>query len=174
MIDMFLNEERMHKLDDQNSFRNPENMVGMIFLLFLAGTDTTSTTLRWGTQFMVRYPEIQSRIHREIDEVVGRNRLPTLADKVNLPYTQATIAELHRIVSLVPMAAFHLASDTTQFRGYTLPKNTVIVSNLYAVMHDTKLWKDPEEFRPERFLDSKSNFRELDEVIPFGLGKYRP
>ncbi|XP_072014939.1 vitamin D 25-hydroxylase-like [Amphiura filiformis] len=171
VIDMWLNEIRLHKSDDPNSFRHPDNMAGQIFLLFLAGTDTTSNTLRWGTQYLVRNPMVQDRIHREIDTVVGRNRLPKLADKPYLPYIQALIAELHRIISLVPLSIFHVAADTTTFRGYTIPKNSVVISNLYAVMHSPELWGDPEEFRPERFLDNEGNFREPDEVIPYGVGR---
>ncbi|XP_072016399.1 cytochrome P450 2G1-like [Amphiura filiformis] len=170
-IDLWLNEIRLHKSDDPNSFRNPDNMAGQILLLFLGGTETSSTTLRWGSQYLVRYPEVQGRIHREIDTVVGRNRLPKLDDKNNLPYTQAVIAELHRIISLVPLSAFHVAGDTTTFRGYTIPKNSVVISNLYAVMHSPELWADPEEFRPDRFLDDEGNFHEPDEVIPFGIGR---
>ncbi|XP_072015478.1 cytochrome P450 2B19-like [Amphiura filiformis] len=171
VIDLWLNEIRLHKSDDPNSFRHPDNMPGQILLLFLAGTDTTSNTLRWGSQYLVRYPKVQDRIHREIDTVVGRNRLPKLADKLNLPYTQAVIAEFHRIISLVPLSSFHVAGDTTTFRGYTIPKNTVVFSNLYAVMHSPEIWGDPEEFRPERFLDDEGNFHEPDEVIPFGIGR---
>ncbi len=171
IIDMWLNEIRLHKSNDPGSLHNPNNMTGQIFLLFLAGTDTTSNTLRWGSQYLVRYPKIQDRLHREIDEVVGRNRLPKLADRLNLPYTQAVIAELHRIISLAPLAGFHVAGDTTTFRGYTIPKNSVVVSNLYAVMHSPDVWDDPEAFKPERFLDDKGNFHEAEEVIPFGLGE---
>ncbi|XP_072014928.1 cytochrome P450 2B4-like [Amphiura filiformis] len=171
LIDLWLNEIRLHKSDDPNSFRNPDNMAGQILLLFLGGTDTTSNTLQWGSQYLVRYPKVQDRIHREIDTVVGRNRLPKLDDKLNLPYTQAVIVELHRIISLFPLAAFHVAGDTTTFRGYTIPKNSVVISNLYAVMHSPEIWGDPEEFRPERFLDDKGNCQGTDEVIPFGIGR---
>ncbi|XP_072014919.1 cytochrome P450 2A10-like [Amphiura filiformis] len=170
VIDLWLNEIRLHKSDDPNSFRNPDNMTGQILVIFQAGTDTTSNTLRWGSQYLVRYPEVQDRIHHEIDTVVGRNRLPKLDDKPNLPYTQAFITELHRIVSLGPLSVFHVAADTTTFRSYTIPKNSVVISNLYAVMHSPEVWGDPEEFRPERFLDDDGNFHEPNEVIPFGIG----
>ncbi|XP_072015531.1 cytochrome P450 2A10-like isoform X2 [Amphiura filiformis] len=171
VIDLWLNEIRLHKSDDPNSFRHPDNMAGQLLLLFLAGTDTTSNTLRWGSQYLVRYPKVQDCIHREIDTVVGRNRLPKLADKPNLPYTQAVIAELHRITSLAPLSVFHVAGDTTTFRGYTILKNSVVISNLYAVRHSPEIWGDPEKFRPERFLDDDGNFLEPDELIPFGVGR---
>ncbi|XP_072017350.1 cytochrome P450 2U1-like [Amphiura filiformis] len=171
VIDMWLNEIRLHKSDDPNSFRHPDNMPGLIFLLFLAGTDTTSTALLWATHYLVRNSKVQDRIHREIKTVVGSNRLPQLSDKPNLPYTQAVLKELNRIVSLVPLAPFHVAGNTTTFRGYTIPKNSVVVPNLYAGLHSSDLWGDPEEFRPERFLDDEGNLLEPDEAIPFGVGR---
>ncbi|XP_072015479.1 cytochrome P450 2G1-like [Amphiura filiformis] len=171
VIDLWLNEIRLHKSDDPKSFRNPDNMAGLILAIFFAGTDTTSNTLQWGSQYLVRYPKVQDRIHREIDTVVGRNRLPKLADKPNLPYTQAFITELHRIVSLAPLSSFHVAAAKTTFRGYTIPKNSVVIPNLYAVMQSPELWGDPENFRPERFLDDGGNFHEPNEVIPFGIGR---
>ncbi len=170
-IDMYLNEIRLHQSDDPCSYLNRDNMAGSIYLLFLAGTDTTSTTLRWASQYLVRYPEIQDRVHREIDDVVGCNRLPTLSDRLNLQYTQAVITEVQRIVSLTPMQS-HVAADTTTFRGYTIPKGSVVISNSYGVMHSPEVWEDPEAFKPERFLDGKGNFHEPSEVMPFGMGEF--
>ena len=171
IIDMWLNEIRLKRSDDPSSYLNPSNMAGQILALYVAATDTTSNTLRWATQYLVKYPDIQARIHRELDNAVGRNRLPKLSDKPNLPYTEAVLLELHRIISLVPLSAFHVASDTTSFRGYTIPKNSVVISNLYAVMHSREIWGDPEVFRPERFLDTEGNVQERKEVVPFGVGK---
>ena len=91
IIDMWLNEIRLKRSDDPNSYLNPENMAGQIHLLFLAGTDTTSNTLRWATQYLVKYPEVQARIHSELDTIIGRNRLPKLTDKQNLPYIEAVL-----------------------------------------------------------------------------------
>ncbi len=168
LIDMWLNEIRLHRSQDLCSYLNPDNMPGSIWLLFFAGTDTSSHTLRWASQYLVRYPEIQDRVHREIDEVVGRNELPTFSDRLNLPYTRAVLTEVQRIVSLTPFS-IHVASDTTTFRGYTIPKGSVVISNLYGVMHSPEVWEDPEAFKPERFLDDKGNFHEPREVIPFGI-----
>ncbi len=124
LIDMWLNEIRLHKSDDPCSYLNPDNMPGLIFLLFLAGTDSTALALLWSCQYLVRYPEVQDRIHREIDEVVGRKELPpTFSDRLNLPYTQAVLAEVQR-VGAGRLPSFKVAADTTNFRGYTIPKNT--------------------------------------------------
>ena len=170
LIDIWLNETRLHESDDPDSFLNPKNMPGQVLLIFVAGTDTIATTLHWGIQYLIRYPKILARIQQELDELTGRNRLPRLADKSSLPYTQAFIAELNRTTAIVPLSAFHVASETSSFNGYTIPKNAIIISHLYAVLHDPDIWEEPEEFRPERFLDDKGKMCNREELIPFGLG----
>ena len=172
LIDIWLNEIRLHESDDPDSFLNLKNMHGQVLLLFLAGTDTTANTLQWGMHYLIRYPKVQARIQQELDELTGRNRLPKLAHKSSLPYTQAFIAELNRIIAIFPLSAFHVASETTYFNGYTIPKNAIIISNLYAVLHDPDIWEEPEEFRPERFLDDNGKVFIREELIPFGLGTY--
>ncbi len=170
-IDTWLNEIRFHKSDDPRLYLNLDNMPGSIFAFFLAATYNSSNALRWGSQYLVRYPEIQDRVHREIDDVVGRNRLPTFSDRLNLPYTQAVLTEIQRVASVSSMQS-HVATDITTFRGYTIPKNTMVIANSYGVMHSLEVWNDPEAFQPERFLDGKGNFHEQAEVIPFGMGEF--
>ena len=65
-----------------------DNLKVTLFDLFLAGSETTSTTLTWAVLFMVRYPEVQRKVQEELDEVVGLQRLPSMKDKAELPYTE--------------------------------------------------------------------------------------
>ena len=67
-----------------------ENLKNVLFDLFLAGSETTSTTLTWAVLYMVRYPRVQARVQEELDAVVGQNRRPAIADRANLPYTEVT------------------------------------------------------------------------------------
>ena len=67
-----------------------ENLRNTLFDLFLAGSETTSTTLTWAALYMVRYPEVQKKVQAELDRVVGQNRPPSLKDKPNLPYTEVS------------------------------------------------------------------------------------
>merc|ERR1712156_767483 len=66
-----------------------DNLKVTLFDLFLAGSETTSTTLTWSFLYMVRYPEIQRKVQKELDEVVGMARMPSMKDKPDLPYTEA-------------------------------------------------------------------------------------
>merc|ERR1711992_366914 len=87
-----------------------ENLRNTLFDLFLAGSETTSTTLTWAALYMVRYPEIQEKIQKELDLVVGLNRTPSNSDRPNLPYTEATIMEIQRHANIVPLGVQHFTT----------------------------------------------------------------
>lgn len=89
-----------------------------------------------------------------------------------MPYTEAVINEVMRFSSMVPLAVFHSATEDIKFRGYNIPKGTLIIPNLYGAMQDVDVWGDPETFRPERFLspDEKTLLKN-DAYIPFSTGK---
>ena len=169
-IDVYLNEIETHKKLGSNAYVNSKHLPFTVFGLFGAGTETTSTTLRWAIQYMMAYPEIQDRIQKEIDSVVGRNRLPRLADKDDLPYTAATLLEIQRIVTIAPLGVAHSCGEETTLEGFTIPEGSVVVANLWAVHHDPDLWEEPHEFKPERFLDEDGRLQERQELIPFSTG----
>ncbi|XP_072036985.1 cytochrome P450 2U1-like [Amphiura filiformis] len=139
--------------------------------MFIAGTDTTALTLRWAMLYMALNPTIQKNVHDEIDEAVGRNRLPKLADKPNLQYTQAVLLELQRMASISRFGVPHACTKTTTVRGFTVPEGFIVVSNLWAVHRDPDLWPEPWKFKPERFLDDKGQVVNRDELIPFSTGR---
>ena len=88
----------------------------------------------------------------------------------SLPYTEATFREVLRKTAVAPLGVFHRATEDTTFFGYDIPKDTMMVTNLWAMHRDEKNFPDPECFRPERFLDYKGNLRKKDYSLPFGLG----
>lgn len=111
-------------------------------------------------------------MQKEIDEVVGRDRLPTLDDRVYLPYTEATLREAMRIDTLVPSGIGHMALQDTTLQGYDIPKGTILMLGLDAIHNQRDIWGDPEVFRPERFLDSQGRLSLAKDVsVPFGAGK---
>ena len=85
-----------------------DNLKVTLFDLFLAGSETTSTSLTWAALYMVRYPEVQTRVQEELDQVVGVERLPSMKDKADLPYTEAVIMEIQRHANIVPMGVQHI------------------------------------------------------------------
>merc|ERR1711936_136773 len=79
-----------------------ENLAATLTDLFLAGSETTSTTLTWAILYMVRNPNVQQKVHQEIDSAVGKFKLPSLTDKPNLPYTEAVLMEIQRCANMIP------------------------------------------------------------------------
>lgn len=165
------------KLDENSNIQmSDEKIVTIVNDLFGAGFDTVSTCLSWSLMYMVAYPEIQDKLHQEIQDAVGQNRFPRISDKTNLPYLEAFILELFRHSSFVPFTIPHCTTRNTSLNGYYIPKDTCVFINQWQINHDPNLWKDPSTFNPERFLNSEGtevNKVEGEKVIIFGLGKRR-
>ena len=137
---------------------------------FAPGTETTSTLIIWILFYLVKYSNVQARLHRQLDDVTGNaNRLPEISDKPNLPYLDAFIAEIHRIVSETPLAVPHSTTQDTSLAGFFIPRDTTVFVNLWAIHHDPDNWKDPFCFRPERFLDKQGRLC-VEGIMPYSAG----
>ncbi|XP_062871968.1 cytochrome P450 2B4-like isoform X2 [Trichomycterus rosablanca] len=168
-IDAYLVEMDKNSLNEDSTFHE-ENLVMSTSDLFLAGTETTSTTLRWGFIFMMTHPEVQERCHEEIIRVLGYDRTPTMDDRAKLPYTHATVHEILRFGNILPTSVTHETMQTTQLRGYTIPKETLVMANLAAILMDKDHWKHPDTFNPENFLDENGQFCKDEFFLPFSIG----
>ncbi|XP_059152556.1 cytochrome P450 2U1-like [Physella acuta] len=165
--------EEMKKAEQlgESTYLDEANLLGCIENLFAAGTETTSTTILWSLLYVLHNPETQGKIFNEIMEHVGTDRLPNIHDKPRLKYLNAFIMEIQRIASLVPFSAPHMCCEDTVLMGFNIPKGTQILINLDSVLRDEKIWGDPENFRPERFLDEQGNLIKREELIPFSMGR---
>ncbi|XP_073709125.1 cytochrome P450 2J2-like [Garra rufa] len=169
-IDCFLAE--MEKLKDNTAAGfDVENLCICTVDLFVAGTETTSTTLYWGLLYMMKYPEIQAKVQEEIDGVVGGSRQPSLSDRDNMPYTNAVIHEIQRIGNIIPINLPRATVEDTQIGEYSIPKGTAVIGSLTSVLFDESEWETPHSFNPGHFLDAEGKFRRRDAFLPFSLGK---
>ncbi|GFO49659.1 cytochrome p450 2c8 [Plakobranchus ocellatus] len=163
---------RMHREKEKNasSLLDEENLVATIRGLFVAGTETASTTIYWCVLLCLHHPEVQDKVYEEMALKIGVGRRVTIHDRPNLPYLDAVIRETQRYASVIPLLPRKVIK-TFKMNGYTIPKDTLILANMYSCHNDAKTWGDPEKFRPERFLGAKGNLINLEELVPFGLGK---
>ncbi|XP_029606442.1 cytochrome P450 2J2 [Salmo trutta] len=169
-IDCFLNEIEKYEDDTRAGF-NLENLSFCTLDLFVAGTETTSTTLYWGLLFMINYPEIQAKVQAEIDAVVRSSRQPSMEDRDSMPYTDAVIHETQRMGNIIPLNVSRMATRDTEVGGYTIPKNTIVLGTLQSILFDESEWETPHTFNPGHFLDQEGKFRKRDAFLPFSLGK---
>ncbi|NP_001383635.1 cytochrome P450, family 2, subfamily J, polypeptide 22 isoform X2 [Gallus gallus] len=165
-IDSYLQE--MAKPDSSDFCE--DNLVSCTLDLFFAGTETTSTTIRWALLFMAMYPEIQARVQAEIDAVIGQARQPSLEDRNNMPYTNAVIHEVQRKGNIIPFNALRLTVKDTVLAGFRVSKGTILIPNLSSVMYDKKEWETPHSFNPGHFLKD-GQFWKREAFMPFSIGK---
>ncbi|KAM8877876.1 vitamin D 25-hydroxylase [Synchiropus picturatus] len=169
-VDAYLDELEQNSGDPSSSY-SYENLIYSVGELIIAGTETTTNTLRWAMLYMALYPNIQERVQREIDSVLPNGRAPTLEDKQRMPYVEAVLHEVLRFCNIVPLGIFRATSQDAHVNGFKIPKGTMVITNLYSVHFDEKYWIDPGVFSPQRFLDSCGNFVRREAFLPFSMGR---
>ncbi|XP_010395556.1 cytochrome P450 2J6-like isoform X2 [Corvus cornix cornix] len=168
-IDYYLDEIDKTKGDPEATY-NEVNLIQTVTDLFVAGTETTVTTLLWALLYMVIYPDIQEKVQKELDAVVGRSHVFCYEDRKKLPYTNAVIHEIQRYSNILLIALPRLSVKDTELLGYRVPKNTMVLANIDSVLADPGKWETPDQFNPGHFLDKDGNFVNREAFLPFAIG----
>ncbi|CAH1780865.1 unnamed protein product [Owenia fusiformis] len=156
-----------HQISDSNIIKVSGDLVG-------AGFSTTKATISGLFLLLMRHPDIQAKLQEEVDQVVGKDRNPSVDDKENMPYLQATLIEVLRYLSHSPIAVPHKTLVHTSVAGYDIPNGVQVWTNIFAMHHDPLLFPDPWKFKPERWFDNDCKLVSLEErnkAISFGAGR---
>ncbi|RUS76396.1 hypothetical protein EGW08_015847, partial [Elysia chlorotica] len=171
IISHYLKEMNEKNDKGQQTNMSDEGLGRVISDFMIAGSETTTSTILWFFLYMLHYPDVQRKIHEEMDEKIGTERSPKITDRSKMTYLNAAIMETQRIASIVPLGLFHRCTEETTVRGYTIPKDTYIMPHLDSALLSEKIWGDPHNFRPERFIDGKGNLLNPEELVPFSMGR---
>ncbi|KAK3594479.1 hypothetical protein CHS0354_030000 [Potamilus streckersoni] len=172
-MDLYLTEMKRKSTrssKEENTYSKAQ-LMALVGDLFGAGTETTATTLLWLILYFLHYPDVQKKCFDEVQTVLGLEKFPSIDDRSNLPYTEATILETLRIAAVAPLALPHSVSRDVYFQGFRIPKESNVLINLDSIFHDSNIFKDPGVFRPERFLDSSGQVMKPEAFIPFSCGR---
>ncbi|XP_071500555.1 cytochrome P450 2U1-like [Diadema antillarum] len=137
--------------------------------LVIAGVDSTSNLVMWTLLHLAYYPELQEKVHAQIDAVVGRDRVPTIEDRSSLPLITAITQEILRTRIGTTTVPHHTAEDT-YLGDYFVPKGTQVLGNIWSMHHDPAVFEEPNKFRPSRFISESGELINLQSLKTFGIG----
>lgn len=159
------------ELHEQDSSFTLEDIREEVDTFMFEGHDTTASGISWTLYMIGHHPEVQKRIHEELDSVFGSDadRPVTNDDIQNLTYLSCVLKEALRLYPPVPMIARQLEEDTV-LSGNFVPKNTITVIGIYWLHRDPQQFPDPEKFDPDRFLPENSKGRHPFAYVPFSAG----
>ncbi|GMS80580.1 hypothetical protein PENTCL1PPCAC_2755, partial [Pristionchus entomophagus] len=168
--DAYLKEMHRRRDDPETSFHDKQ-FINVCVDLWFAGMDTTATTMGWGTVMLMHHPEVLSKLHDELDRVIGSDRLITTNDKSSLPYTNAFINEVQRWANIVPQNLLRRVNKEVSIRGVTIPEGASVTPQISMLLTDEKIFPDYNTFDPERFITAEGKLKIFKEFLPFSVGK---
>jgi cytochrome P450 len=143
-----------------------------VMTLFLAGHETTANALTWTWYLLSQHKDVESRMHAEIDEVLGDRERPTFDDVQRLSYTEMVLAESMRLYPPA-WAIGRLATKETEIGGYKIAPGALVLVSQYVMHRDARFYTAPERFDPERWTVAARESRPQFAYFPFGAGTRR-
>ncbi|XP_071706233.1 cytochrome P450 78A5-like [Rutidosis leptorrhynchoides] len=159
-------------LSQEDQLTNAD-MVAVLWEMIFRGTDTVAILLEWIMARMVLHQDIQAKAQDEIDKHVGKRRHVQDSDIPNLCYLQAIVKEVLRLHPPGPLLSWaRLATRDVHVGKFFVPSGTTAMVNMWAITHDSSVWKNPLDFKPERFMEEDVPIMGSDlRLAPFGAGR---
>ena len=122
---------------------------------------------------LIRNPRVMEKVQHEIRTTLGDKKKSLTADDLNhLHYFKLVVKETFRLHPAAPLLLPRETMSQVKIQGYDIPKKSQMMINIYSIARDPKLWTNPDEFNPDRFLESSVDYRGLNfELLPFGSGR---
>ncbi|KAF7309103.1 Cytochrome P450 [Mycena kentingensis (nom. inval.)] len=161
----------LHNLERMDEGKCPitvEQLKGAAATLFAGAKQTTASTLSVFLLAMVLNQGVQRQAQAELDAVVGKGNLPTFADRQRLPYIEGLVQEVFRWNPVLPLCVPHAAREEDEYRGWRIPKGSVVIPNVKGISRDAAVYANPDQFDPTRFLPPRNEPRFMD---LFGYGR---
>ncbi|TMW82257.1 hypothetical protein EJD97_006400 [Solanum chilense] len=149
-----------------------EDIKGLLMNVLVAGSDTSAAGVVWTMTALMKNPKAMKKVQQEIRESIGNKGIVNEDDVQNMPYFKAVIKETFRLYPPVPLLVPRESMTKSTLEGYEIQAGTIVHVNSWAIARDPKIWENPEEFIPERFLNSDIDYKGQNyELIPFGAGR---
>ncbi|KAL0793110.1 hypothetical protein Bca101_064487 [Brassica carinata] len=160
------------KEEDEKANFNMNDVKALLMDMVIGSTDTSLHVIEFTMAELLNKPDIMKRAQQELDEVVGKDKIVEESHIPKLPYILAIMKESMRLHPVVPLLIPHRPSETTVVTGFTIPRDSKILINVWAIHRNPDVWENPLEFDPNRFLDKSYDFNGNDfNYIPFGSGR---
>ncbi|KAF3675042.1 Cytochrome [Capsicum annuum] len=149
-----------------------EDIKGLLMNVLVAGSDTSAAAVVWAMTALIKNPKVMKKVQEEIRNSIGSKGIVKEDDVKNMPYFKAMIKEALRLYPPVPLLVPRESMGNSTLEGYEIQARTILQVNSWAIARDAEMWENPEEFIPERFLNSDIDFKgQHYELIPFGAGR---
>ena len=128
----------------------------------------------WTLLLVAKHPEVQRRAFEEVVRTIG-SREPSIDDRPAMPYVESVLNEVLRFANPIPLSPHRVLTPVKMSGGYELPADTLVIGNLYAVLHDPNVWPDADHFNPEANFPLGASVEECERrsshLISFGVGR---
>ncbi|XP_050216849.1 desmethyl-deoxy-podophyllotoxin synthase-like [Mercurialis annua] len=149
-----------------------DNIKAVLQDIFVAGSDTSSTTVEWAMSEMLKNPRTLEKAQEEVRKLCSKKGNVNETDLQELEYLKFVIKETLRLHPPAPLLIPRESKETCEINGYKIPLNSQIIVNAWAIGRDPNYWPEAETFYPERFIDSNIDYKGNNfEYIPFGAGR---
>ncbi|KJA14789.1 hypothetical protein HYPSUDRAFT_48854 [Hypholoma sublateritium FD-334 SS-4] len=167
LVSSFLERKNAGMASDEEE----EVIKGVAYTIYAGASDTTISATSTFFYLMATHPDVQRKAQEELDRVVGFSHLPSFEDRHQMPYVDGIYREILRLHPPLGLGVAHVLTTDDHYKGYFIPKGTIVFANIWAMNHDEEVYEHPSKFMPERFLDNSGALTKDHRALAYGFGR---